>query len=209
MRKANLERLLARRPEGIFINPFERGEIGPDLFAPACRVRLEGLVSKRRNRPYQAGRSKHWVKMKNRKHPAMSRVKGAFGRFQGLRALSRGALHLSVDGSAGLHCTDYVPVPEVTDDAPVPALMVLLGVGKQEHENQGPTTHPATTFFSMAATPWWSTATTRALRRKTIDLSQCPPLSGTRSSDAARTNRQTGSTMVLTLTQPIQVMTAI
>jgi len=29
MRKANLERLLARRPEGIFINPFERGEIGP------------------------------------------------------------------------------------------------------------------------------------------------------------------------------------
>ena len=29
MRKANLVRLLARRPEGIFINPFERGEIGP------------------------------------------------------------------------------------------------------------------------------------------------------------------------------------
>jgi hypothetical protein len=27
-----LERLLARRPEGIFINPFERGEMGPDLF---------------------------------------------------------------------------------------------------------------------------------------------------------------------------------
>jgi len=25
MRKANLERLLARRREGIFINPFERG----------------------------------------------------------------------------------------------------------------------------------------------------------------------------------------
>ena len=32
MRKTNLERLLARRPEGIFVNPFERGEIGPDLF---------------------------------------------------------------------------------------------------------------------------------------------------------------------------------
>ena len=49
MRKANLERLLARRPEGIFINPFERGEIGPDLFAAACRMGLEGLVSKRRD----------------------------------------------------------------------------------------------------------------------------------------------------------------
>jgi bifunctional non-homologous end joining protein LigD len=35
---------------------------------------LEGLVSKRRERPYQAGRSKHWVKVKNSKHPAMSRV---------------------------------------------------------------------------------------------------------------------------------------
>jgi ATP-dependent DNA ligase len=43
MRKANLERLLARRPEGIFINPFERGEIGPDLFRAACRMGLEGL----------------------------------------------------------------------------------------------------------------------------------------------------------------------
>jgi ATP-dependent DNA ligase len=31
----------------------------------------EGLVSKHRERPYQAGRSKHWVKVKNRKHPAM------------------------------------------------------------------------------------------------------------------------------------------
>ena len=51
MRKANLERLLARRPEGIFINPFERGEIGPDLFAAACRMGLEGLVSKRRHEP--------------------------------------------------------------------------------------------------------------------------------------------------------------
>jgi hypothetical protein len=28
MRKAHLERLLARRPEGIFISPFEQGEIG-------------------------------------------------------------------------------------------------------------------------------------------------------------------------------------
>ena len=46
MRKANLLRLLARRPEGIFINPFERGEIGPDLFRAACRMGLEGLLSK-------------------------------------------------------------------------------------------------------------------------------------------------------------------
>jgi len=35
MRKANLARLLARRTEGIFIAPFEQGEIGPDLFRKA------------------------------------------------------------------------------------------------------------------------------------------------------------------------------
>ena len=37
---------------------------------------LEGLVSKRRDRPHQAGRSKQWVKVKNRAHPAMDRVIG-------------------------------------------------------------------------------------------------------------------------------------
>ena len=54
---------LARRPEGVFVNPFERGEVGPDLFRAACNMDLEGLVSKRRDLPYQAGRSRHWVKM--------------------------------------------------------------------------------------------------------------------------------------------------
>jgi bifunctional non-homologous end joining protein LigD len=79
MRKTNLDRLLARRPDGIFVAPFEQGEIGPDLFLAACRMGLEGLVSKRLDRPYQAGRSKHWVKIKNRKHPAVDRVVEALG----------------------------------------------------------------------------------------------------------------------------------
>ena len=78
MRKANLARLLARRTEGIFVAPFEQGEIGPDLFRKACNMGLEGLVSKRRDRPYRAGRSPYWVKVKNRKHPAMERIKESF-----------------------------------------------------------------------------------------------------------------------------------
>ena len=73
MRKTNLARLLARRPDGIFVAPFERGEIGPDLYRAACKMGLEGLVSKRRDRPYQAGRSKHWIKVTNKKHPAINR----------------------------------------------------------------------------------------------------------------------------------------
>ena len=40
-RKAKLARLLARRPDGIFISDFEQGEIGPDLFRAACRMGLE------------------------------------------------------------------------------------------------------------------------------------------------------------------------
>jgi len=39
------DRLLARRPERIFINPLEQGEIGPDLFRKACEFGLEGLVA--------------------------------------------------------------------------------------------------------------------------------------------------------------------
>lgn len=77
-RKTRLARLLRGRPDGMFVAPFEQGEIGPDLFAAACRLGLEGLVSKRRDRPYRAGRSKNWIKVKNRTHPATHRVQDAF-----------------------------------------------------------------------------------------------------------------------------------
>ena len=78
MRKTNLERLLRGRPDGIFVNPFETGAIGPDLFRAACDMGLEGLVSKRSDRPYRGGRSKDWIKVKNRQHHAFERVKRAF-----------------------------------------------------------------------------------------------------------------------------------
>jgi bifunctional non-homologous end joining protein LigD len=50
-RKTRLERLLNGRP--VFVNPFEVGAIGPDLFQAACSMGLEGLVSKRSDRPYR------------------------------------------------------------------------------------------------------------------------------------------------------------
>jgi bifunctional non-homologous end joining protein LigD len=78
MRKTNLERLLRGRPDGIFINPFETGAIGPDLFRKACEFGLEGLVSKRSDRPYRGGRCPHWIKVKNRTHAAMSRSSNRF-----------------------------------------------------------------------------------------------------------------------------------
>ena len=69
---------IAGRPDDVFVNPFERGEIGPELFRAACRMGLEGLVSKHRDRPYQTGRSRHSVKVKNRQHPAFARVRDQF-----------------------------------------------------------------------------------------------------------------------------------
>jgi bifunctional non-homologous end joining protein LigD len=77
-RKTNLERLLRGRPDGIFVNPFESGAIGPDLFRAACDMGLEGLVSKRSDRPYRGGRSPHWIKVKNRQHHAFERVRESF-----------------------------------------------------------------------------------------------------------------------------------
>src|SRR6476661_4157713 len=73
LRKTNLAQLLRGRAEGIFVAPFEQGEIGPELFEAACRMGLEGLVSKHRERAYRGGRCDHWIKIKNRQHPAYSR----------------------------------------------------------------------------------------------------------------------------------------
>jgi bifunctional non-homologous end joining protein LigD len=78
LRKNNLARLLARRPDGIFASDFEQGEIGPELFRHACKLGLEGMVSKRRESRYRAGRSPDWIKVKNRQHPALHRVRDAF-----------------------------------------------------------------------------------------------------------------------------------
>jgi ATP-dependent DNA ligase len=54
MLKTNLAQLLRGRPNGIFVAPFEQGEIGPDLF--------KRMVSKRADRPYRTGRCTHWIK---------------------------------------------------------------------------------------------------------------------------------------------------
>ena len=77
-RKQRLDKLLRSRPDGIFISPFEIGAIGPDLFGASCRMGLEGLVSKRADRPYRGGRSKGWIEMKHRGHHAFERVRENF-----------------------------------------------------------------------------------------------------------------------------------
>lgn len=50
------------------IGPFRFSEHiegnGPAFFRQACQARLEGIISKRRDRPYSGGRSYDWIKVK-------------------------------------------------------------------------------------------------------------------------------------------------
>jgi ATP-dependent DNA ligase len=49
------------------------GARGPVIYLAACRMGLEGIVSKRVDRPYRSGRSPDWIKVKNPDAPAASR----------------------------------------------------------------------------------------------------------------------------------------
>jgi ATP-dependent DNA ligase len=49
---------------------------GPTVFAHACKLGLEGVVSKRKDSPYRSGRSPDWLKMKN---PSAAAVKAGVG----------------------------------------------------------------------------------------------------------------------------------
>jgi bifunctional non-homologous end joining protein LigD len=74
IRKLWLGRLLKGVSDGILLNQHEAGEIGPRLFEQACKMGLEGIVSKHRERSYKAGRCTSWIKVKNPKSPAMLRA---------------------------------------------------------------------------------------------------------------------------------------
>jgi ATP-dependent DNA ligase len=56
---------------GIRFNEHTEGD-GPTVFAHACKLGLEGIVSKRKDSTYRSGRSPDWLKMKN---PGCSAVK--------------------------------------------------------------------------------------------------------------------------------------
>jgi bifunctional non-homologous end joining protein LigD len=62
-RKAKLRRLLAKASGGIrFVEHIELD--GPIVFQHACKLGLEGIVSKRRDMPYRSGRSLHMAQDK-------------------------------------------------------------------------------------------------------------------------------------------------
>jgi bifunctional non-homologous end joining protein LigD len=74
VRKATLASALAKAGSGIRFNEHIEGD-GPTVFvfAYACKLGLEGIVSKRKDSPYRSGRSPDWLKMKNPNAPAVKR----------------------------------------------------------------------------------------------------------------------------------------
>jgi ATP-dependent DNA ligase len=73
-RREALVGILRKVRDGIALSEHVDGEHGPPIYHAACRMRLEGIVSKRVDRPYRSGRSPDWVKIKNPNAPAASRV---------------------------------------------------------------------------------------------------------------------------------------
>ena len=73
VRRATLRSLIKRA--GLGIRPAEHFDgDGAVAFRHACAMGLEGIVAKRRDRPYRSGRSPDWIKVKNPDAPAASRI---------------------------------------------------------------------------------------------------------------------------------------
>jgi bifunctional non-homologous end joining protein LigD len=75
-RKKRLARLLSGRRLGIVLSD-HTDEDGATIFRQACRMGLEGIVSKRLSAPYRSGPSRDWLKVKNPESPAMIRAREA------------------------------------------------------------------------------------------------------------------------------------
>jgi bifunctional non-homologous end joining protein LigD len=65
VRKQTLAKLLYGAHRNIVFNQHFDGD-GATIFKHACKLGCEGIVSKRLGSPYCAGRSAHWLKIKNR-----------------------------------------------------------------------------------------------------------------------------------------------
>jgi bifunctional non-homologous end joining protein LigD len=71
-RKAELAKLLRHAKSGLQLNE-HISEPGDIVFRHACKLGVEGIVSKRLGSPYRSGRSNDWLKSKNPDAPAVKR----------------------------------------------------------------------------------------------------------------------------------------
>ena len=74
VRRATLTSVLRKARDGIKLSEHLATTDGDTIFRHACAMGLEGIVAKRRDRPYRSGRSADWIKVKNPDAPAAIRV---------------------------------------------------------------------------------------------------------------------------------------
>jgi bifunctional non-homologous end joining protein LigD len=74
MRKDLLAQLLEGSTGGVVYAEHMEGGDGAAMFEFACRMGLEGIVSKRRDKPYTSGDCNHWIKVKNPDAPWKARL---------------------------------------------------------------------------------------------------------------------------------------
>ena len=72
-RKAALRKLLRRSRDGIQYVEHTEGD-GEEMFQAACKLGLEGIVSKRIDAPYRSGPARSWLKIRNPNAPAATRI---------------------------------------------------------------------------------------------------------------------------------------
>jgi bifunctional non-homologous end joining protein LigD len=72
VRKATLASVLTKAGPGLRFNEHMEHDDGETVFRHACKMGLEGIVSKGKGSSYRSGRSPDWLKMKN---PACAAVK--------------------------------------------------------------------------------------------------------------------------------------
>jgi bifunctional non-homologous end joining protein LigD len=105
-RKARLKRMLEARPQGNarsirYVEHFENG--GDAILKSACKLSLEGIVSKKLSAPYRSGRSESWTKAKCRagQEVVLGGWKTTNGKFRSLMAGVYRGDHLAFVGMVG------------------------------------------------------------------------------------------------------------
>jgi bifunctional non-homologous end joining protein LigD len=73
VRKATLASILRKSRPGVRLNEHLEHPASAAVFAHACKMGLEGIVSKRLGSRYRSGRSPDWLKFKNPEAPAVRR----------------------------------------------------------------------------------------------------------------------------------------
>jgi bifunctional non-homologous end joining protein LigD len=105
-RKAQLKEMLEARPKAKtrlirFVEHFETG--GDAILQSACKLALEGIVSKKLSAPYRSGRSENWTKAKCRAghEVVLGGWKTTNGKFRSLMAGVHRGDHLAFVGMVG------------------------------------------------------------------------------------------------------------